>query len=175
MLNVCLRHGFKTWRLVSYFYESLTPQSRLVGEMMCNGEFRDKSPEDALDYLEHRVENAQHWDTVEIYESYVKPQSSGKVIFNLRDDHDLSAKYAALARKVEALEMRKSDHVKSIQEVVCHICNSNEHVTQTRPTLPALQELLHDQVSSINTFKRPNPNPYSQTYNSGWRNHPNFS
>src|SRR5215813_8543042 len=71
--------------------------------------------------------------------------------------------------------MRKNDHVKSIQEITCHICNSNEHVTQTCPTLPALQECLHDQVSSINTFKRPNPNPYSQTYNSGWRNHPNFS
>ena len=29
--------------------------------MMCNGEFRDKSPEDALDYLDYIAENAQHW------------------------------------------------------------------------------------------------------------------
>ena len=38
-----------------------------------------------------------------------------------------------------------------------------------------MQDCLSDQVSAINTFKRPNPNPYSQTYNSGWRNHPNFN
>ena len=175
MLNVCPHHGFETWRIISYFYEGLTPQSRQVVEMMCNGEFRDKSPEDALDYLEYIAENAQHWDTVGTYESSVKPQPSGRGMFNLREDHDLSAKYASLAKKVEALELKKNEHVKSIQEIACHVCNSNEHVTQNCPTLPAFQECLHDQVSSINTFKKPNPNPYSQTYNSGWRNHPNFS
>ena len=32
--------------------------------MMCNGEFRDKNPEDALDYLDQLAENANH-DQVE--------------------------------------------------------------------------------------------------------------
>ena len=41
------------------------------------------------------------------YESPIKPQPSGRGIFNLREDHDLSAKYASLARKVEALETKK--------------------------------------------------------------------
>ena len=58
ILNICSHHEFETWRLVSYFYEALTPQSRQVMEMICNGEFRDKSLEDALDYLEHIAENA---------------------------------------------------------------------------------------------------------------------
>ena len=106
--------------------------------MMCNREFKDKSPEDTLDYLEHIDENAQHWDTIGTYESPIKPQPSGRGIFNLREDHDLSAKYASLARKVEALEIKKTEHVKTIQEVACYICNSNEHVTQNCPTLPAL-------------------------------------
>ena len=99
-------------------------------EMMCNGEFRDKSPEDALDYLEHIAENAQHWDTIGTYESPVKPQPSGRGMFNLRKYYDLSGKYASLARKIGALETKKTEHVKTIQEVACHICNSNEHVTQ---------------------------------------------
>ena len=51
LLNICPHHGFETWRLMSYFYEALTSQSRQLIEMMCNDEFRDKSPEDALDYL----------------------------------------------------------------------------------------------------------------------------
>ena len=53
---------------MSYFYEGLTSQGRQVVEMMCNGEFRDKSPEDALDYLDYIAENAQHRDTVGSYE-----------------------------------------------------------------------------------------------------------
>ena len=142
---------------------------------MCNGEFRDKSPEDALDYLEHIVENAQHWDIIDTYESPVKSQASTMGIFNLKEDHDLFTKYTSLSKKVEVLEIKKIEHVKSIKEVVCHICNSNEHVTQNCPTLLALQDCLQDQVSAINIFKRPNPNPYSQTYNSDWRNHSNFS
>ena len=44
--------------------------------MMCNGEFRNKSPENALDYLDCIAENAQHWDTVGSYKSSSKPQSS---------------------------------------------------------------------------------------------------
>ena len=72
MLNICPHHGFETWRLISSFYEGLTPQSRQVVEMMCNGDFRDKSLEDAMDYLEHIVENAQYWDTIGTYESTVK-------------------------------------------------------------------------------------------------------
>ena len=32
---------------------------------------------------------------------------------------------------------------------------------------------MHDQANVINTFNK--PNPYSQTYNPGWRNHPNFN
>ena len=67
---------------------------------MCNGEFRDKSPEDALDYLEHIAENAQHWDTIGTYESHVKLQPSGRGMFNLIEDHDLSPKYASLVKKL---------------------------------------------------------------------------
>ncbi|XP_052297471.1 uncharacterized protein LOC127902467 isoform X2 [Citrus sinensis] len=175
LLNICPHHGFETWRLVTYFYEGLIPQSRQVVEMMCNGEFRDKNPEDALDYLDQLAENAQHWDTVGTFELTNKQQSSPSSggIHNLREDHDLQAKFASLVRKVEALEHKKSDQVKSVQEIACNICNSNDHFTQECPTLPALKECLNDQANVINTFNK--PNPYSQTYNPGWKNHPNFS
>ena len=88
------------------FYEGLTSYNRQVVEMMCNGEFKDKSPEDALDYLDHIADNAQHWDTIGSYESLSKPQSppSGGGMHNLREDYDLQAKFASLARKIEALE-----------------------------------------------------------------------
>ena len=113
MLNICPHHGFETWRLVAQFYEGLTPQGRQVVEMMCNGEFRDKEPKDALDYLEHIAENTQQWDTIGTYESSVKTQPSGRGMFNLREDHDLAAKYAFLSKKIEALELGKMDHVSS--------------------------------------------------------------
>ena len=176
LFNICPHHGFKIWRLVTYFYGGLTPQSRQVVEIMCNCEFMDKNLEDALDYLNQLAENAQHWDIIETFELTNKQQSSPSSggIYNLRDDHDLQAKFASLVRKVEGFENKKSDQVKFVQEIACNVCSSNnDHFTQDCPTLPALKKCLHEQANAINTFNK--PNPYSQTYNSDWRNHPNFS
>jgi hypothetical protein len=96
-------------------------------------------------------------------------------MYNLRDDHDLQAKFASLARKVEALEFKKSGQLKSVQDIVCQICETNEHSTNDCPTLPSFKECLYEQTNALNSFQRPNHNPYSKTYNPGWRNHPNFS
>jgi len=51
----------------------------------------------------------------------------------------------------------------------------NEHSTNDFPTLPSFKECLHEQSNALNSFQRANQNPYSKTYNPGWRNHPNFS
>ena len=93
---------------------------------------------------------------------------------NLKEYHNFQAKFASLVRKVEALELKKNDHVKSVHNISCYVCDSTDHSTQDCPTLPALRESLHVQVNIVDNFKKPNLNPYSQTYNSGWRNHPNF-
>ena len=62
-----------------------------------------------MDYLDLLAENAQNWDTVGTYETPVKTQpfTSRGGIYNLREEHDLQAKYASLAREVKALEMKK--------------------------------------------------------------------
>jgi hypothetical protein len=43
------------------------------------------------------------------------------------------------------------------------------------PNFVFFQGSLHEQAHALNSFQRPTHNPYSQTYNPGWRNHPNFS
>jgi len=60
LLNTCPRHGFETWRLVSQFYEGLTPKDRQMMELMCNGTFEDKDPDEAMEYLDLLAENAQN-------------------------------------------------------------------------------------------------------------------
>ena len=58
---------------------------------------------------------------------------------------------------------------------VCRICETMEHPTNECPTIPAFKEALHDQANAMNMVKKSYPSPYSETYNSRWRNHPNFS
>ena len=58
---------------------------------------------------------------------------------------------------------------------MCQICETNEHSTNDCPTLPSFKECLYEQAHALNSFQRPNHKQYSQTYNPGWRNHPNFN
>jgi hypothetical protein len=60
LLNTCPYHGFETWRLVSHFYEGLVPKDRQMVELMCNGTFEDKDPNEAMEYLDLLAENAQN-------------------------------------------------------------------------------------------------------------------
>ena len=48
LLNTCPHHGYETWRIISFFYESLTPKMHQFVEMMCNGEFLNKDLDEAF-------------------------------------------------------------------------------------------------------------------------------
>jgi len=141
LLNTCLHHGFETWRLVSYFYEGLTPEDRQMVELMCNGTFEDKDPNEAMEYLDLLFENAQNWDITGTYEapSKTQPHTSSGGMYNLREDHDLQAKFASLARKVEALELKKSGQLKSVEDIVCQICQKTMNTSNNCLTLPFFQ------------------------------------
>ena len=93
---------------------------------MCSGTFEDKDLNEAMEYLDLLAEN---WDTTGTYEapSKTQPHTSSGGMYNLRKDHDLQAKVASLARKVEALELKKSGQLKSVQDTMCQICKTNEH------------------------------------------------
>ncbi|KAJ4723222.1 Integrase [Melia azedarach] len=140
----------------------------------------DKDPEEALEYLDHLAENSQSWQTTSSSENSIRSNlassSGGK--YTLSQEDDLSARVANLTRKIEAMELRKVKEVKSVlNDKVCGICEVMGHCTQDCPNVPIFKEMFHDQANSMNTFKKPFPthSPYSETYNPGWRNHPNFS
>jgi hypothetical protein len=49
------------------------------------------------------------------------------------------------------------------------------HLAQTCPSLPVFSENQMEQVNAFNDFRKQSSGPYSESYNPGWRNHPNFS
>ncbi|XP_021799895.1 uncharacterized protein LOC110744239 [Prunus avium] len=54
---------------------------------------------------------------------------------------------------------------------VCAICSDPTHPMELCPSTMQGSE----QVRQVNSFQRPRNDPYSNSYNPGWRNHPNFS
>ena len=85
-------------------------------------------------------------------------------MYILNDGIDMKAKIAAMARRLEELEMKKMQEVQAIsqtplQPMPCSICRSFEHLVDQCPTIPTVREMFGD----------------CNTYNSNWRDHPNFS
>lgn len=76
-------HGYETWKVISFFYEGLTSQMRQFVEMMFNGEFMNKDPEEAWDYFDVVAKNVQSWDKTNGLE---KP----KLTTNLREQYIFS-------------------------------------------------------------------------------------
>ncbi|RVW73846.1 Retrovirus-related Pol polyprotein from transposon 17.6 [Vitis vinifera] len=157
-INACPHHGFDTWLLVSYFYDGMSSSMKQILETMCGGDFMSKNPEEAMDFLSYVSEVTRGWDEPNSKElgrmkAPVNPKGG---MYMLSEDMDMKAKVATIARRLEELELKKM--------------HENEW-----PTMPAVREMLGDQANVVRQFRPNNNAPYGNTYNSSWRNHPNFS
>ena len=88
-----------------------------------------------MEYLDLLAENTQNQDTTGTYEapSKTQPHIFSGGMYNLEEDHDLQTKFVSLARKVEAFEFKKSGQLKFVQDILCQICEMNEHATNDCP------------------------------------------
>ncbi|KAI5677163.1 hypothetical protein M9H77_08113 [Catharanthus roseus] len=88
--------------------------------------------------------------------------------FSLKD----KAKHWLHTRKRIALNIlpTNSPNVQS----VCTICSSPSHVIYDYPSASLFPEFVQEQINATQGFHRQN-DPYSNTYNPGWKNHSNFS
>ena len=127
-------------------------------ELLCNGTFEDKDPHEVMKYMDLLYGNARIGTLWALIRHRVKLNLIHLVdeCTNLMEDHDLQAKFASLARKVEALELKMSGQLKYVQKIVCQIYETNEHSTNDCLTLPSFNECLHEQANALNNFQRLN-------------------
>jgi hypothetical protein len=85
---------------------------------------------------------------------------------------------ATMERKLDMIVKSMTTHnISPIQQIaqveVCAICSHSNHTTETCPMSSFTNQEQTNYVGQNNY--PPKNNPYSNTYNAGWRNHPNFS
>ncbi|RVW86229.1 Retrovirus-related Pol polyprotein from transposon 17.6 [Vitis vinifera] len=147
-INACPHHGFDTWLLVSYFYDGMSSSMKQILETMCGGDFMSKNPEEAMDFLSYVAEVSRGWD---------EPNSREKGKFPSQQTQNPKAGMYMLSEDV--------DMKAKVATLAGDEC----------PTMPAVREMLGDQVNVVGQFRPNNSASYGNTYNSSWRNHPNFS
>ena len=168
-MRKCPHHQVPKWQLVQSFYEGLKDSDRKMIDASCGGTFLFKSEDEAWNLFEVLGENSLHHAS-----SGRQDKSSGR----REGVHDLSV-VVGLQIKVDLLT-RKLDQVLATGlnqnqiNPVCQICSDPSHYEAACPSTNQFPNLTHDQANMVYQYNRPRNDPYSNTYNPGWRNHPNF-
>ncbi|XP_073153240.1 uncharacterized protein [Henckelia pumila] len=125
------------------------------------GVFVDKTPVQARNLIENMAANSQQFGT---NRSDPAPRRNNEVNFS-----SLKQQMIDLMSLVRQMAVGNGQNMK-----VCGICTARGHATDMCPTL---QDGSTEQVNAAGGFPGPpqwNYDPYSDTYNSGWRDHPNL-
>ncbi|KAL5538589.1 hypothetical protein UlMin_045511 [Ulmus minor] len=164
MLRKCPYHGIPIWLQVSTFYNGLVSNYRAVINAAAGGSLMGKTPEEAHDLLETMVDNNNQWHSDRV--NARRPVG----MHEIDSVNALSAQVAALARKMDSMSSR----LESKPTVECELFGGNHASIEFQVGNPFASP-NSEQASYVSNFQRQQHNPYSNTYNPGWRNHPNLS
>ena len=182
-ITACPHHGFDTWMLVNHFYGCMSPAMKQLLETMCGGDFLSKHPDEAMDFLNYVAETSKGWDEPNPREiERLRPSVNQRGgMYALSEEMEMKARISTLARKVEELEGKRLHEVQAVtenpaQSNLCTNFQSPVHPAEQCPMAPSMKDLMLECANTVGQYKPQQSNaPYSNTYNSNWRNHPNLS
>ncbi|XP_021747322.1 uncharacterized protein LOC110713162 [Chenopodium quinoa] len=185
LLRECPHHEVPKWQLIHSFYYGLSEHNQQMVDASCGGNFMQKNSDEAWQLFEDLSENSQqHATSSHTNASNASRTLGGKGgIYEVSHTHDLAYKVDALTKKMDQVDIlnKKIDqlvntnnlHVNSINaNEGCATCGDFNHLSYNCPN--NYSEVSQEHVNAAQGYP-PHNNPYSNTYNPGWRNHPNFS
>jgi hypothetical protein len=176
LLRSCLHHVVPKWQLAQSFYDGLTKTSRSTVDASCEGTFMLKSEDEAWAMFENLSNNSRQQASNRRREPAPKAPKT-KSLFEVGSPADIATQVVdAITKKLDQLMITSfasnAAHI-STQLEPCSFCSSTMHEVNNCPSAVNYAHVSNEQANAA--FSRPGNDPYSNTYNPGWRNHPNFS
>nr|XP_027118190.1 uncharacterized protein LOC113735378 [Coffea arabica] len=156
----CPQHQISEQLLIQYFYERLLFRDRSIIDAASGGALVNKTLREARELIEGMAENSQQLGTRE-------DVPIRKV--NEIETSSIQQQLTELISFVRQLAIGNASQAR-----VCGICTGMGH---SADMCPMIQEETAEQVTMADhapTPRRPYDR-YSNTYNPGWKDHPNFS
>ncbi|XP_075480619.1 uncharacterized protein LOC142521276 [Primulina tabacum] len=170
MLRMCPRHGFSIGQQVETFYYGVDPSVRSMLDAAANGSLYRKTPTAALEIISNMAESNVGWQD---------NRREKKVGFLEMDALiAITAKLDGLTHQMAQLQAQKSIPVKSVNQIQgsAEMVGGSSSDMSFMPDMSCegIQCFGGDSVNYVGNQGRQQYNPYSFSYNPGWRNHPNF-
>ncbi|CAN6704233.1 unnamed protein product [Malus baccata var. baccata] len=160
----CPQHQMKEELLLQYFYEGLLPLERQMLDASAGGALVDKAPMAAKVLIANRALNAQQ------YEGVGQRGPPRHQVHEVSSTSDLHSQLANLTSIVSQM----AEGMKMQGPVVCGICSIQRHVSEKCPQLIENGGWESANAIGFQSQNQSRHDPYSNTYNPGWRDHPNF-
>ncbi|KAH9659131.1 hypothetical protein KPL70_023750 [Citrus sinensis] len=157
----CPQHQISDQLLIQYFYEGLSLMDRSMIDAASGGVLVNKTPTQARELISNMAANAQQFSS---------RQDATSTTVNEVNISSVEQRLDKLTSLVEKFVVGNVQQVKT-----CGICYNMGHSTDMCPTL---QEEPAKQANAVGGFPgmpQRRYDPYAQTYNPGWKDHPNFS
>ncbi|XP_027185156.1 uncharacterized protein LOC113783267 [Coffea eugenioides] len=156
----CPQHQISEQLLIQYFYEGLLFRDRSIIDAASGGALVNKTPRATWELIEGMAVNSPQFGTRED----VPIRKVNEV-----ETSSIQQQLTELTSFVRQLVVGNASQAK-----VCGICTGMGHSTDM---CPIIQEESVEQVNMAGHAPAPRNqyDPYSNTYNPGWRDHPNFS
>ncbi|XP_027155806.1 uncharacterized protein LOC113756251 [Coffea eugenioides] len=156
----CPHHQIPDQLLIQYFYEGLSQTDRRIIDAASGGSLVNKTPTEARNLISSMAANAQQFGD---------RQDNTTRRVNEVSNSSIEQRLDCLTSLVEKLAIGQMQQLKT-----CGICYGSSHPTDMCPTLQ------DDSTEQANAVGFPGPpqrryDPYANTYNPGWRDHPNFN
>ncbi|CAN6718919.1 unnamed protein product [Malus baccata var. baccata] len=163
----CPQHQMKEELLLQYFYEGLLPLERQMLDASAGGgggALVDKTPMAAKVLIANRALNAQQ------YEGVGQRGLPRHQVHEVSSTFDLHSQLANLTSIVSQM----AEGMKMQGPVVCGVCSFQGHVSEKCPQLIENGGWESANAIGFQSQNQSRHDPYSNTYNPGWRDHPNF-
>ncbi|KAL2892377.1 Retrovirus-related Pol polyprotein from transposon 17.6 [Bienertia sinuspersici] len=183
LLRACPHHQIEDWLQLHCFYKGLSKQNRTSLDVGAGGPIMQKDPTTALELIEKVVQNDKDWSRGE---RDTPSKKGGR--YDVDGVQLLSSKVDALVTQlkqntlapspshanVSMLSNPQSSNVNMPMNILfCDVCGSYDHT-------PVQCHLLESQGGTNAPMEQVNAmnqrfDPYSNTFNPGWKQNPNFS
>ncbi|CAN6570911.1 unnamed protein product [Malus baccata var. baccata] len=164
LVTSCPQHQMKEELLIQYFYEGLLPMERQMLDASGGGALVDKTPGAAKVLIANRAHNAQQYEGVGQRDP-PRPQ-----VNEVSSMPEIRSQLANLTSIVSQLAEGMKIHGPS----VCGVCSMQGYANDECPQLIENGGWESANAVGFGNQNQPRHDPYSNTYNPGWRDHPNF-
>ncbi|CAH9105229.1 unnamed protein product [Cuscuta epithymum] len=165
LCQICPHHQYTEVQLIQYFYEGLLPVDRVMLDAASGGALIDKTPVEAWRLTDTMAANSHQFGMrQDVGVKQVNEVASSNLEQQLAATNQQLSQLTALMMTQMNLQQTKN---------VCGVCSSNAHFSDQCP-------LVQGKTEEANAMGFPGSSqrrfdPFSNTYNPGWKSHPNLS